>query len=272
MNYSLLDYHTHTNHSWDGSASIKDMCKSAVKRGVSEICFTDHLAVVESDPCYGWLDKDRYQKDIESNQALFDGTLTIKKGLEVGEPHLQKEDIAFYTKDPNLDFIIGSVHNIEQIDLTQMIPQRSQKENYRLYFEELFKAVAFGDLDVIGHFDLLKRYDFDQNGPYSFAAYSDIITEILRKAVDRGIGLEINTSGFRSSCGEIFPSTAILKRYRELGGELLTVGSDAHDVIRIGENIPSVYALLERMGFRAVFSYEKRQPVAVDLCKNRKCL
>ncbi|NTW71751.1 MAG: histidinol-phosphatase HisJ family protein [Eubacteriaceae bacterium] len=261
----ILDYHMHSTHSWDGKSSIADMCASAIDKNISEICFTEHLAVNETDPCYGFLVSDPYSADIESCRDRFESQLTIKKGLEIGEPHLQKDKILPYVADQNIDFIIGSVHNLNGDDLTLRISGRDQIKTYTPYFRELLDCVTKGDMDVIGHFDLMKRYAFDLQGMYRHGDYEELIHEILKKAIARNIGLEINTSGFRSSSLEIFPSQTILRKYKELGGEILTVGSDSHWASMIGNNIPPVYLMLKQIGFDNVFSYTQRQPEAVTI-------
>ncbi|HAE61268.1 MAG TPA: histidinol-phosphatase [Eubacteriaceae bacterium] len=261
----MLDYHTHTTHSWDGMSSMDEMCQSAIVKGVSEICFTEHLAVREGDPCYGWLDMDAYGKDIAKCRNKFKDKLIIKKGLEIGEPHLSMNKIEPYKSGHDIDFIIGSVHNLEEEDLTVYMQGKEQIESYTGYFRELLASVSQGDMDVIGHFDLLKRYAFDVNGRYRHSDYEELIHEILKTAISRNIGLEINTSGFRSSSLEIFPSQIILKMYKELGGEILTVGSDSHSANMIGNNIPPVYLMLKQLGFKSVFSYTQRKPSAVDI-------
>ncbi|RBP66658.1 histidinol-phosphatase (PHP family) [Alkalibaculum bacchi] len=262
---ALLDYHTHTTHSWDAKNTVGEMCQSAVDKGITEICFTEHFALREGDPCCDYIDFEQYSRDIEFAKDVFQGRLIVKKGLEIGEPHYKRDEINSRIKGQDLDFIIGSVHSIDGVDLKDYIIHRDQISSYRGYFEELLETVSVGDLDVIGHFDLLRRYAFDSSGRYRHADFQELIYEILKKAVSRNIGLEVNTSGFRSSSTEIFPSRAILKEYRDLKGEILTVGSDSHLTDTIGYNIGSVYLMLKQIGFKSVFSFEKRKPKAVEL-------
>ncbi|MFZ7134264.1 MAG: histidinol-phosphatase HisJ family protein [Eubacteriales bacterium] len=260
-----MDYHTHSTHSRDGRSSMEDMCVSAIKKGVSEICFTEHVAVRQGDSCYKCLNMKNYGWDIERFRDLFKNKLIIRKGLEIGEPHLQKDKIQPFILNQEIDFIIGSVHNLGDEDLPVYIQGKGQFESYMAYFQEVFACVSEGDMDVIGHFDLLKRYAFDINGKYRHADYEDIIREILKCAITKNIGLEINTSGFRSSSMEIFPSQIILNTYKELGGEILTVGSDSHSSDMIGSNIASVYLMLKQIGFKYVYSFEKRKRKAEDI-------
>lgn len=261
----LLDYHMHSNHSWDGQSTMEEMCQSAVRKKISEICFTEHLAVREGDLCYGFLDMECYGNEIDKCRRQFGDHVIIKKGLEIGEPHLLKDRIEPYTLNQGIDFIIGSVHNLDTIDLTIYIEGKEQIESYTAYFEELLKCVSEGDIDVIGHFDLLKRYAFHLNGHYRHHDYEELIYEILKKAVSRNIGLEINTSGFRSGSMEIFPSQKILNVYKSLKGEIITVGSDSHHANMIGNNIAPIYFMLKQIGFEAVYSFEKRVAKSVKI-------
>lgn len=255
----------HSLHSWDGNSTIEEMCVSAIKKNVSEICFTEHLAVWEGDICYGTLHMNKYNDDIEKCRSLFENKLIIRKGLEIGEPHLRKEKIQPFVLNQGIDFIIGSVHNIAEEDLPIFIKGKEQIISYMGYFEELLQCVVHGDMDVIGHFDLLRRYAFDLNGEYKFASYKELIHEILKKAIEKNIGLEINTSGLRSTSKEAFPSQQILKAYKSLGGKILTVGSDSHSADMIGNNISSVYKMLKEMDFHYVFSFHKRQGKGIKI-------
>jgi histidinol-phosphatase (PHP family) len=141
----------------------------------------------------------------------------------------------------------------------------SQREAYTPYFEELLQVARSGLGDVLGHLDLVKRYGTAHYGPFDPATFEDEIRAVLRAMIDGGLALEVNTSGFRQGVGEPYPGLAVLRWYRELGGEVLTVGSDAHHKDDLGTGIPEVLDLVRVAGFRAVAGFEGRQVRWVDL-------
>ncbi len=135
----------------------------------------------------------------------------------------------------------------------------SVRQAYLPYFEELLRAAQSGLADVLGHFDLVKRYGVDHYGPFEPAHYEDEIRAVLRALVDSGMALEINTSGLRQRPGEPYPGLEVLSWYRQLGGEVLTAGSDAHHVDDLGAGIDDALELARMAGFRAVATFKERQ-------------
>jgi len=127
--------------------------------------------------------------------------------------------------------------------------------------------VQHADIDIIAHLDLLKRYAVGNIGNYKLSDYHDVIEAILQTAITRHIGIEINTSGWRGGAGEPFPSKEVLQLYRQMGGELLTIGSDSHFVEHTGAEISDAIQLAKECGFKAIYTYNQRQPQAVALDK-----
>lgn len=261
----IFDYHLHSKHSFDGNDKIIDICKNAIKLTISEICFTEHFTVNPKDVSYKYLDYHVYSNDVIECIEKFGNSLKIKKGLEVGEPHIRKEILDNYMEDKNFDYIIGSIHNIGDMKLREHISNNTKEEFYQDYFEEVFKAAKYGDIDVLGHLDLMKRYAFDNYGNYSFNSYEEIIREILKVIIKRGIGVELNTSGLRNKVNEVFPSPDALKLYKRLGGEIITIGSDSHSIDFIGNNFDLAIKLLRNLGFKYIFKYTNRKPQGVKI-------
>jgi histidinol-phosphatase (PHP family) len=136
----------------------------------------------------------------------------------------------------------------------------SEREAYEPYFEAVLGAVQTGLFDVLGHLDIVKRYGVRHHGPFSYDRYAEPIDAILRACVENGTGLEINTSGLRGLPKEPFPALPVVRRYRELGGEIVTVGSDAHRVDDLGQGIDAAVDLARAAGFDAIAFFEDRQP------------
>lgn len=164
-----------------------------------------------------------------------------------------------------LDFVFGSVHNIGSVKLRRFMESKTKDEAYAAYFREVLQMVQSTDIDVIGHLDLAKRYFFPRFGDYAFAEYRGIITEILQTAIARGIGIEINTSGYRNAVGVPYPSPDVLTLYRDLGGRRITIGSDAHSADVLAKDFDRACDMLRAAGFRTYNRYIAREPHPVAL-------
>ncbi|WP_041580771.1 histidinol-phosphatase HisJ family protein [Bacillus sp. 1NLA3E] len=260
----LIDYHHHTNNSFDSSANMEDICRLAVEKQIKEICFTEHFSVNPLVPTYGHLNFEKYFTEINDCQKKFADSLVIRAGIELCEPHLLMEKFAIALQPQNIDFILGSVHNVNSQKLRDVLKEHGTK-SFQLYFEELYKMVAIADIDVIAHLDLINRYAFSKFGLYPFQELQTLIRQILEKAIDRNIGIEINTSGLHSGLKQTLPSLEILKLYHDLGGEILTIGSDSHFVDTVGANIREAYSLASECGFKYIFKFNKRLATPVEL-------
>lgn len=263
----IIDYHVHSNNSFDGVNSIDDICRSAINSGIYEICFTEHFSVDSKDVSYGVLDYNKYHEEIKSCKERFKGKLSIKEGLEIGEPHILylSDKINSQMKNMDLDFIIGSVHNINSVKLRTYMQNKKKKEIYNDYFNEIYKLVRDADIDVIGHLDLMKRYAYNSFGNYDFNDYQEIIRSILKKAIERNIGIEVNTSGLRNSVKETYPSIEILRLYKALGGEIITIGSDSHNCEDVGSGYLSTIELLKYLKYEKIFKFNKRRPTGIRI-------
>lgn len=262
----LTDYHHHTNNSFDSKARMDDVCAEAVKRGIDEICFTEHFSVNPILPTYGHLNFEQYFSQIHHVQDKYRGSLVIKAGIELCEPHLMKDEYNQVLQELELDFILGSVHNIDEIKLRKYMEDKKPFDVYHDYFTEVYKLVSEADIDVIAHLDLMKRYAMEKKGNYQFNDFNEILEAILRKAIERGIGIEINTSGISNvKVKEAFPTQSILKLYQSLGGEILTIGSDSHRAETVGSHLDDALNMAKAAGFKYVFTFDKRNARGVKL-------
>ncbi|MCR6105429.1 histidinol-phosphatase HisJ family protein [Salipaludibacillus agaradhaerens] len=262
----LTDYHHHTDHSFDSKAKMDDVCKAAIKKGINEICFTEHFSVNPKAPTFGHMNFERYFTQIRVCQKQYEEQLTIKAGIELCEPHLMKEDYDQALKNVKFDFVLGSVHNIKEEKLRTFMMEKESTDAYRTYFEEVYSLVSSADIDVLAHLDLLKRYAIETKGNYSFTAFEDILRGILQKSIERGIGIEINTSGLSNGkLREAFPTLDILKLYKKIGGEILTIGSDSHRADTVGEHLRSALHMAKQAGFNYIFTFTKRKPKAIKI-------
>ncbi|MBR2044853.1 MAG: histidinol-phosphatase HisJ family protein [Agathobacter sp.] len=260
---NLYDMHIHTHFSGDSQADSYAIAQKALELGLAGICFTDHLDIdYKEEPGLFDLDIPAYKKEILSLKENLKNKLDIGWGIELGlQPYLAAENQKIITKN-RFDFVIGSTHVVKQIDIYYPAYYEGRKEEdcYREYFEETLKnAQSNVDFDVYGHLDYVVRYGPNKNQYYSYEKYADIIDEILRTLIAKGKGLELNTAGFKYGLGHAHPTTEILKRYKELGGEIITLGSDGHAPEQIAWDFEKAPSILEEAGFKYFTVFHNRK-------------
>lgn len=265
----LWDTHMHTDFSGDSKASPESMMEKAIQLGLAGICFTDHLDYdYPDDPDLFLLDIDKYDEKIHALQQQYQNRLPIRFGIEIGlQPHLAKRHQEMLSAH-DFDFVIGSSHVVHGFDpyYPAYYEGKTEQEAYLEYFTSILENIqAFSDFDVYGHIDYVVRYGPNKNDQYSYAAYADIIDEILRLLIQKGRGIELNTAGFKYGLGHPNPTEEILSRYRELGGEIITIGADGHKPEHIAYDFAKVPAILEAAGFRYYTVFKNRKPEFIPL-------
>ncbi len=266
---NLYDMHMHTSFSGDSKANPYDMAQKAIDLGLEGICFTDHLDFdYKESPGMFDLDIPAYQKKILEVKNSYSDKLNIGWGIELGlQPYLAEKNNAVIQEN-NFDFVIGSTHMVNQVDIyyPAFYEGRNEDDCYREYFEETLKnAQSSVDFDVYGHLDYIVRYGPNKNKYYSYDKYADIIDEILRTLISRGRGIELNTAGFKYGLGHAHPTIDTLKRYKELGGEIITIGSDAHAPEQIAWDFEKVPSILKEAGFEYFTVFHNRKPKFIKL-------
>ena len=259
----MIDCHTHTTHSPDGTASMATMLRSAQALGLAGITFTEHVEWYPGDEAYGYLDLDAYFAELESTRACCANGTRILSGVELGNPHdFPEEAAALLTRYP-FDLVIGSVHWLDNLPgWKPPIFEQGLEATYQRYFEEVVKMVGVADFDILGHLDLVRRDSWDLfSEVLPLDRYATMIDTILEQLVASGRGLEINTSGLRKGMAEPVPGLRILQRYRELGGETLVLGSDGHRPEHIGWRFDTARDLARAAGFERVARFSQRQIV-----------
>ncbi|RBP40282.1 histidinol-phosphatase HisJ family protein [Garciella nitratireducens] len=262
------DYHVHSNFSTDCSIEMEDMVKNAIDTGLKEITFTDHYDQDYKDNTIVFdLDIESYNKELDRLKEKYASEIRIKKGIELGvQPHILK-NLKNFVSNYDFDFIIASMHTCNQRDLHvgDFFSNQSPIESYRKYYEELyFCGKHFEEFNVIGHLDLPKRYS-NHTPPQKAELFFDILEELFKELIHRGKGIEINTSGLHSPCNESLPSKQILKLYRSLGGEIITLGSDSHYPEHLGYGFMQICEMLKNLGFRYITTFEKQKPTFIKI-------
>lgn len=256
----LADYHMHTNYSNDSHYDMEKCVLRAIDLGLDEICFTEH-----SD--YGTMgdyvvDYESYHQGYCLLKEKYKDQIVIKFGCEFG---VQKHTINDYKKDFQkypFDFIILSNHQIDDIEFwTYKYQEGKTQEEYNLgYYQAIYDVIQeFDDYSVLGHLDMIKRYD--KLGVYPDESVKNIITKILSHIIIRNKGIEVNTSCFRYGLDDLTPSRYILKLYKELGGKIITIGSDSHEESHVGYQIEYVKEELKKIGFEYFCTFEKMEPI-----------
>lgn len=277
----FADYHVHTDFSDDSEYKMDDVVKDAIRLGLEEICFTDHVDYGikrdwddvmgieyrkggEGEPAempIANVNYDEYLEYFREMTYVYGDDITLKLGLEFG---MQRHTIADYDRlfgKLPLDFVILSVHELEDKELWTRAFQKgkTQDEYIKAYYEEILYLVQhFHDYSVLGHLDLISRYD--AQGKYPFEKVKPIIAEILKTSIEDGKGIEVNTSCYRYGVDDLTPSRDILGLYRSLGGEIITIGSDSHKPEHLGAYIKETMEVLKQIGFEHICTFEKMKP------------
>ena len=262
------DFHMHSSHSGDSESTMESMIAQAISSGLNYICFTEHHDI---DYVYDKRDvdgmfelaTDSYLYDLIRIREKFAGQIDIRFGVELGlQPHLARE-LSSYARSYDFDFIIGSTHLCGRKDVAypSFFEGRTDEAAYREYFEEVLKNILkFQNFDVCGHLDYVVRYGASKDSDYSYEKYSDILDRILQHLIDNEKGIELNTGGLARGLKEPNPCAGVLKRYKELGGEIITIGSDAHVPKNIAYRFDHAAELLRSCGFRYYSVFQNRLP------------
>lgn len=261
------DYHCHSILSMDGQVPLETLAEHMVRAGIHEMCLTDHFDLFDANArrctASDW-DWNAAIRQYDHALSLFEGKLTIRLGLEFGMGHVDPAVSRAVLDQPRLDFVIGSVHNLSprrgggDLWYEDMSTPEACTRLLEDYFSSMEELVVTDFYDTLGHIPYPLRY---MNGHAAIHPWLDRVSGILEAVISRGKALEVNTYRGRS-IGEWIP---ILERYRDLGGTLLTVGSDAHEPRFAGAGVREAYDLLRGMGFRHVCTYEKRVPHLIEL-------
>ncbi len=265
-----FDLHTHCTLSFDGKSPAEDMVKRAIELGVDYYALTDHIDLGE------FPDKDfdleatvnGAREMIPALQKKYADRTELLYGVELGQGVHDKTLAEKLLTENDYDFVIGSTHNIRGhedfyfLDYTGM----NVPELLRLYFEELLETAEWAKFDVMGHITYPLRYITGDHGiDVDLTQFRSVIDEVLRTLIKNGRGIEINTSGLRQKFGRMFPDADIVRRYRDLGGEILTIGSDAHCTDDLGKGISEGINAAKAAGFDRIAIFRKRVPEFVGI-------
>ena len=257
---NLIDLHTHSNFSPDAKSSLLDMCKRAEEIGLFAYAVTDHCDVNFWDKAddKNIIDFDMYGsgeyalKSVEEVTKLKDQFPNLICGIELGQPLQNLDKSELITNDSRLDFYYGKYEHMNICLIEHMLTR---------CYVEMLEMCKWGNFDVLGHLTYPLRYITGECGiQVDMSKFDDIIGEIFKVLIQNGKGIEINTSGLRQKYGKTFPDFRYVKMYKELGGEILTVGSDAHCIKDLGKGINIGFEIAKQSEFKYVTYYKNRKP------------
>ena len=263
----LADQHIHSNCSPDGFHTMTEMAQTSFWRGVGTICFTDHIDLEDSET--GAYNPDYLSPWNSILQQYSDAVaacegIDLRLGIELGAINHHPEIAAEALALKELDFVIGSVHNNRGLRDFYFLEYESEEHCLKLlddYMLDNLELAEVGGFDVLGHLGYAPRYMRRQGfqSCVTIERHGDVIDAIFRRLIDSGLGIEINCSGFRDGMGSI-PTLPILRRYRELGGEIITIGTDAHTLDNAGTFLAEGYGVLVEAGFKYFTQFKGRKP------------
>ena len=257
----MFDYHMHSRVSFDGHDTGEALARTALERGLKEICFTDHL---DYDPLgkMGVLAFDTDAYNAEYDHLDIPG-LKIRRGMEFG---MDRGNVALFRKDLQrrpFDFVLGSIHFVDGLDVyfPEFWEGKTVWQAERRCLEETLECIPLHEhFDVLAHLTYIaKTHAHPSPRPVPYEEHRELIDEILRQLAIRGKGLELNTSGM-DRCGGFLPTADIFRRFKELGGKIVTVGSDSHHCNRVGQYSFEACRLLGDI-FGHVCTFEAREPI-----------
>lgn len=264
----LADYHVHCDISQDSTATMYEMVEAEAKMGMKQICFTNHCDMCDwrtykfNPLCLTKVSEtmEKYEAMLMEHPSL---PTDVRLGLELGEPLFDTERAAAIAASPGLDMVMGSLHILQDYGDLWGVRFQSVEQCciiFDVYMDELIKMAEIDFFDVMAHIGYGRRYMWQQgfDEELSLERYGDKIEHLLRLLIDNGRGIEINCSGIRDGCGP-FPGEDILRLYRSLGGEIITVGSDAHKSADAAKCVGQGYEIIKNCGFEYVSTFKKRK-------------
>ncbi len=240
----VADTHVHSDYSIDAEDKITKMCESAIAKGVSIICFTEHIDMNSEDESCDYFDAEKYLQAIEEARNKFQEKIIILSGIEFSEPHLYPDKFKKVLAS-GYDSVLGSIYWSDDrfISDDELRKGYSSEEIFDKYYNSVLKMVEYGGFNILSHLDYPKKYNVQEYKNNS------IIEKILNLIIEKDIALEINTSSLRKDVDDIMPESEILAIYSNLGGKKVTIGSDAHRYNEVASDFNYALKIIDKYGF-----------------------
>jgi histidinol-phosphatase (PHP family) len=261
---NLIDCHTHTNISPDADkrATVELYCKKARNIGLKYIAVTEHLEINKYDE-----EKDTFEKSMSENTRQKEHFPYLISGLEMGQATQDFTIAEKVLEDKRLDFVIGSIHELPGREDFAFINYHNLNTKYLLKenFLEILRLCKWGKFDVLGHLTYVLRYMSKAGINTDLQPYNEIIAESFRELISKGKGIEINTSGLRQIYGKTFPTIKYVKLFKDLGGDVISVGSDAHNASDLCRGIKEGAEMALEAGFEYLTVFKERKPIKIKI-------
>ena len=272
MYKNIVDLHVHTDNSFDGNHSATFFCEKAEVLDLRAIAFTDHCEVdqFKTDSEY---EKRIFQAffEVAKVRSAFKGKMIVLNGIELGQPAFDIETAEDIIARYDYDQVIGSVHNLrggEDFYFMENLAMSEAKDLLKQYFDEIIIMLEWGNFDVLAHLTYPLRYFYSKsNLEIDLSEYSEQIEKILKLTAEKGIALEINTAALRQPLNKLSPELDIIKKFKEMGGRYITVGSDAHFAEHLAADIEKAFEVALEAGFECITFFQKRTPMLMKIEK-----
>lgn len=267
-----VDTHSHSRHSYDAEYPVEELIESAINKGIETFAITDHMDMDWFKGVPTEHDNTAYDSftDVSRLRKEYEGKIELLAGVEMGQPCYSLEESEKLLKRFDYDIVIGSLHNLNgwkdfsQIDYVHDIPDIY--EMLHMYYSDQVEMVEWGKFDTLAHIIYPMRYLVGKFGIYvDRSKIKKDIDELLNALIEKEIALEINTSGLRQTIGTTMPDEEIVRRYYELGGRTITIGSDSHTPQDMGAGIEQGMELAKACGFNSFLMFRKRQPIELPI-------
>lgn len=263
---NIFDTHTHSIHSFDGHHSCEELCKGIIKNGGIGIAITDHCDIdgMKSD-CWEFEDK-QFADVLKAKDKFAD--LTVLNGVELGQPLFQKELSEKFLQKYDFDFVLGSVHNLENMEDLYFLDYKKY-DVYQLlhqYFDALLDLAKWNKADSLAHLTYPLRYIVAREKiNIDMSKFDDVIEQIFSVIISNEKAIELNVSGLSMEMNDTLPNKKYIKMFKDMGGKYVTVGSDSHYRDKVCNNIDKGYDILKECGFDSFTVFEKRQPKLITI-------
>ena len=265
----LCDMHTHSDNSFDAKSTVDELCQAALGNGLYAIAITDHCEAeyinMGEDCEFGSFDRliPQSVRDINSAKEKYKNRLLVLRGLELGEPMHDPAQTRHALEYAEFDFILASVHNLRGYDDFYYLDYKTVDVNdlLRRYFDELIETADFEHFDSLSHLTYPLRYIVEREGYYpDLTPFQEQIDEIFKTLIKNKKALEINVSGLFKPIGRTLPDIELVRRFRELGGEYVTIGTDAHSSDMVGKGIEQGIEVAKAAGFTHYTIFREHKP------------
>ena len=272
-----IDYHTHHERCGHAVGKLEEYVQRGIQLGLQQLGLSDHLPLIHVDPASYYpemampmAELPRYVEECLTLKERYRGVIDLRVGLEADYIEGYEDQIREILSPYPWDYLIGSVHFLEEWDITDHRQVhgwegKDELQVYRLYYDAVKKSALSGLYDIIGHMDVIKRFGYGPQTPEGKAEVRTLELETLKVIADSGIAMELNASGLSKPCAEMFPAEHLLQEAFKLGIPL-TLGSDAHDPAKLGDGLQEARSMLWHTGFRELAVFEGRHRTTVP-CK-----